>query len=304
MARSLKNFLRLLLKQSVMKSEIFKRYTWLKNYRWIFKTFRIDICNDMENKKCSVLISLIFIKMIWGIILYVSFAKLYASFPIVSSSSRIALLFKPTLICSFLIWYYIFKLHCKINKSVRKLQNLADFLKVSPSRQFERIPLMYFVLTYVFRIYAEIPQHNETRIKNFIQELSFRALDIQSIDGRIETGIWISFELIQSHFVYASPDFVCMFFITVNNQMTRILNNHIIKSKNIINRGYITSKEFESLWRYYNAVISIFNTMNEIWSIPNFLTCTYYSTIILFDSLLMMIPLLLWLLLLLMRLIK
>lgn len=128
----------------------------------------------MENKKCSVPI---FIKMIWGIIFYVSFAKLYASFPIVSSSSRVTLLFKPTLICSFLIGYYIFKSYFKINKSARKLQNLADFLKVSPSRQFERICFLYFVLTYIFRVYAEIPQHNETRIKKFIQELWFGALD-------------------------------------------------------------------------------------------------------------------------------
>lgn len=61
-----------------MKSEILKRYAWLKRYAFIFKTLGIDISSDMENKKSPTLISPIFIKMIWGIIFYVSFAKLYA----------------------------------------------------------------------------------------------------------------------------------------------------------------------------------------------------------------------------------
>lgn len=72
-----------------MKHEILKRYIWLKNYAWIFKTFCIDFYSDMQNKKYSTFISPIFIKMVWGIIFHVSFAKLNASFPIVSSSSRV-----------------------------------------------------------------------------------------------------------------------------------------------------------------------------------------------------------------------
>lgn len=239
-------------------------------------------------KKCSIHIPPFFIKFIWGIIFYVSVANLYALFPIASGSSKLALLFIPMLICAFLIWHYTFQSHLKINKSVRKLQNLADTIKTSFSKLFESFCFLYFVLTYMFRVYAGIQRNNEALSRHFIQDLSFGALDIHSIDGRIATGIWLSYELIQIHFAYTIPDFVGMFFIIVCNQMTCLLNKYVIKSKNIISRRYITSNELENWCKYYNAIISTFNTINEIWSFPIFLICTYYSTIILFDSLLLM----------------
>lgn len=290
MDNSSRHFIKLSVNQNAVNSEIFKKQIWLYKYDWLFKTFGIDVCtfSNIQRKKVSIFIPPAFIKLLWCIVFYVSLAKLYASFHNSFEDLKRSLSFASMLMCAFLIWYYIFHSQLKLIKSIDKLLKIADILKLASSRQFEKVCLLFFVLMYTLRICTQIHGTDKTQSKEFIRELSFGALDIHGIDWRIAMGIWHSFQLIQNHLVYAVPDFVCMFFISIGRQMTLLLNKYIIKSKNILKRGYTTSKEYDSSYQYYNAIISTFNNINEIWSIPILLIHIYYSAFIFFEILLIL----------------
>lgn len=136
MDNSSRHFIKLPVNQNAVKSEIFKRHTWLYKYYWLLKTFGINICNfsAIQRKKCSTLIPTAFIKFTWCIIFCVSSARFYASFQNSGEDLKRSLSFIYMLICAFLIWYYIFHSQLKLIKSIGKLQKIADILKVDSFR--------------------------------------------------------------------------------------------------------------------------------------------------------------------------
>lgn len=277
-------------KQNAIKAKIVKKYVWFHKIAWLFKTFGIDICNssDTLQKTNSLYIFRIFMKILWGMTFFYGMAELYSSFFIPFKNTKIELLFVPMMIFAFVMWYYMLKLQFKLHKSVSKLQNLADTLNVTCSRQFERVCLLYFTLMYIFRVSKQMYGIKTKISLHFIQKLSFGALDMCSFDWRVATGIRYSFKFIKDHVVYSIPDFVNIFFLMFAYQMTCILNKYVIESRNISKKGRINSKECNRLFENYKIILSTFNAVNEIWSIPILAISSYYSVSIFHESLLIM----------------
>lgn len=186
-----KNFCKLFVKKIATKSGKIKRHTWINKYDWLFKIFGIEICNfsEISHKKCFILTLHILMIFIWGISFYVSIRYIYASIQNSLGSLKQALTSTHLMVCAFLIWYYIFQSRLKLNKSVIKLQKMADILKVASCPRFERICLSYFTITYMLCLYLQIQLTNTTQSRKFIQETLFGSLDIQSIDWRIAMGV-------------------------------------------------------------------------------------------------------------------
>lgn len=264
-------------------------FSWFDSYLILFLAFGINIRNTGTNRHYGFLafVSRNLLKIVWFV---ESLMMLSQAFYLIKHrqdpKKDITVFF--IFFCSFFAWCHFVRYSRKIMKAVEKLQRVERLMKISPPRSL--IPLLYFslILFFILSMVFNYEDFDEKKISETFNIVTFEAFSSHNIDWSTKALIAHYHFLVLFYVVFYFTWYFTGFYVIICRHVLKIILKHISVNRSLLMSRKVTSTNCDKCFRNYNSLISTFNLLKSVLSLPAFWISSYNAATMLFGILTVM----------------
>ena len=242
--------------------------------------FGIGISNFARTqKRCYKSVPFVLMMLLWTITLYKQTSQFYAYISD-SKSYQSSLASCIIFVSGFFLWYYLFRFHLQICKTISRLKCVANVINTIPPEKFVRKCILFLIFLFFSRINMEIFGKKKSDFINNFQRQYFGMLNTNNVDWRLAAAKELSLEIIRDYMLFLFPNYFGFLLIVLFRYMTKIMYMYSELCKKGIKKRQITSNNYNTCFLRYKTILTLFNTINSILSVPIFLLYIFHATII------------------------